>query len=230
MRVPLAALAFAIIAAPALAAPDALADVRIFEFLYDPSPQFVDVGDEVRFTNDDADPHTATCTTAGCAFDTGTLSQSEAGTVVVPAAGTVVYYCVIHPDMLGKLNVGTRDGADADLAVLELGAYRASLLGLAPNPTAAAVTALVANEGPLPTPATLVRFLYVDALGDTKGIGDASVPPLAPGEAFLAQRSWTAAPPAGEWLVTAKLDVFNAVVESSETNNVRSEPLSPGLV
>lgn len=230
MRVALAALAFALAAAPVLAAPDALAEVRIVEFLYDPSPQFVDVGDEVRFANEDADPHTATCTTAGCAFDTGTLSEGEAATVVVPVAGSVEYYCVIHPDMVGKLNVGTRDDADADLALLDVGAYRASLLGLAPNPTAAAVTALVANAGPLPTPATLVRFVYADALGETKGIGDASVPPLAPGEGFLAQRSWTAAPPAGEWLVTARVDVFNVAVESSETNNVRSETVSPGVV
>lgn len=231
----LAALAALLVAGPlALASsdrsPEATSDVRIANFLYDPSPHYVDLGDVVRFTNEDTAPHTATCDSPGCSFDTPTLAQGESASVTIPLAGTLTYFCIVHPDMTGKLYAGSLDAAHADLDVAAIAARREPLAGtLVPDPTTVIVSAAIANAGALPTGATDARFTFVNALGQTKAIGDATVPALAPGATATIEVAWLGAPPAGETVVTARIDLFNAIPESREANNVLAASLATGL-
>ena len=68
------------------------------------SPTEVDarVGDTIEWVNKDVFDHTATARTGGwdVAVDTG-----KTGKVVLAAAGTLEYYCKLHPNMVGKITV-----------------------------------------------------------------------------------------------------------------------------
>ncbi len=62
------------------------------------------VGDVITWTNGDGVPHTATykddpaCTTER-------LGQGESGGLTFSAAGTYAFFCKIHPDMTGTIEV-----------------------------------------------------------------------------------------------------------------------------
>jgi plastocyanin len=67
----------------------------------------VTVGQTVRWTNQDAAPHTATSGTGSPSgvFDSGTLSQGGSYEYTFSQAGSFPYYCKIHPDMTGTVTV-----------------------------------------------------------------------------------------------------------------------------
>jgi len=57
----------------------------------------------VIWQNQDAAPHTATADDGS--FDTGTIEQGKLGSETFKEAGTYLYFCEIHPDMRGTVEV-----------------------------------------------------------------------------------------------------------------------------
>jgi plastocyanin len=81
--------------------------IRIEDFVFDPSPATVRVGQTISVANDDAAPHTLTQKPASGKplFDTGTLRGRQTGTFTARRPGTYRVYCVIHPFMKGEVRV-----------------------------------------------------------------------------------------------------------------------------
>jgi plastocyanin len=77
--------------------------VKIVEFAYQPDPVTVAVGGKVIWQNQDAAPHTATADDGS--FDTGTIEQGKLGSETFKQTGTYPYFCEIHPDMRGSVEV-----------------------------------------------------------------------------------------------------------------------------
>jgi plastocyanin len=77
--------------------------VEIVDFLYQPDPLEVNVGDTVTFVNKDAAPHTATADDKS--WDSGNLNQGDSWTLDLKEAGEVPYFCIYHPNMTGTLIV-----------------------------------------------------------------------------------------------------------------------------
>lgn len=77
--------------------------VKIVEFTYQPDPVTVQVGGKVIWQNEDTAPHTATADDGS--FDTGTLEQGKLKSETFKQAGTYPYFCEIHPDMRGTIEV-----------------------------------------------------------------------------------------------------------------------------
>lgn len=77
---------------------------RIADFAFSPADVEVRVGDKITWTNDDAVPHTVTAT-SGADFDSGTLAQGASFTFEAEKAGTIGYFCAIHPSMKGTITV-----------------------------------------------------------------------------------------------------------------------------
>lgn len=97
------ALAIALLLGLALPVSASTHAVKIRYFTFTPDPITVHVGDSVTWTNGDSEPHTATALDAS--FDTGQLNTNQSGTVTFSKAGTIAYYCSIHPDMKGSVDV-----------------------------------------------------------------------------------------------------------------------------
>ena len=76
--------------------------VEIADFKYAPPEIRVKAGTEVRFTNSDSAPHTATSTEKGL-FETGDLGKDESGSIKVDRPGTYEYFCRFHVFMKGKV-------------------------------------------------------------------------------------------------------------------------------
>ena len=79
-------------------------EAKIADFAFSPANIEVQVGDKITWTNDDADAHTVTAT-SGADFDSGTLAQGASFTFKAEEAGTIAYFCVIHPSMKGTITV-----------------------------------------------------------------------------------------------------------------------------
>jgi plastocyanin len=77
--------------------------VEIVEFTYQPDPVVVQVGGKVIWQNQDTAPHTATADDGS--FDTGTIEKGKLGSETFKEAGTFTYFCEIHPDMHGTVEV-----------------------------------------------------------------------------------------------------------------------------
>lgn len=77
---------------------------------YSPNPIEVKIGGGVTWSNDDSQIHTATSGSVGSAdsgsvFDSGILSPGATFDFVFDKAGTYNYYCTLHPQMVGTINV-----------------------------------------------------------------------------------------------------------------------------
>src|SRR5215207_8864983 len=77
--------------------------VRIVDFAYDPEPARVATGGKVIWQNMDSAPHTATADDGS--FDTGTLEEGKLKSESFKEAGTFAYFCEVHPDMRGTVEV-----------------------------------------------------------------------------------------------------------------------------
>jgi plastocyanin len=77
--------------------------VAIVEFTYQPDPVVVQAGGKVTWQNEDAAPHTATADDDS--WDTGTIEQGKIGSETFKEPGTFAYFCEIHPDMRGTVEV-----------------------------------------------------------------------------------------------------------------------------
>lgn len=77
--------------------------VSIVEFAYDPDPVTIEEGGKVIWVNRDSAPHTATADDGS--FDTGTIEQDKLKSESFKQPGTYTYFCEIHPDMHGTVEV-----------------------------------------------------------------------------------------------------------------------------
>ncbi|HEX7280347.1 MAG TPA: cupredoxin family copper-binding protein [Solirubrobacterales bacterium] len=77
--------------------------VDIVEFTYQPDPVVVQAGGKVIWQNQDTAPHTATADDES--WDTGTIEKGKLGSETFKEAGTFAYFCEIHPDMRGTVEV-----------------------------------------------------------------------------------------------------------------------------
>lgn len=77
--------------------------VSIVEFAYDPDPVTIEEGGKVIWVNRDSAPHTATADDGS--FDTGTIEQDKLGSESFKQPGTYTYFCEVHPDMHGTIEV-----------------------------------------------------------------------------------------------------------------------------
>jgi plastocyanin len=82
----------------------ATVQVAITDFTFTPTAITVHSGDTVIWTNGDSVPHTATARD-GKSFDTGTIDPNATGKVVFLKPGHYEYYCTVHPDMRGTVDV-----------------------------------------------------------------------------------------------------------------------------
>ncbi|MGA9152171.1 MAG: plastocyanin/azurin family copper-binding protein [Candidatus Nitrosopolaris sp.] len=77
---------------------------------YNPSPLSVPVGTTVTWINNDNTGHTVTQgnpsgNTPPNGFDSGILAPGKTFTHTFGTAGTIQYYCTLHPTMLGEVIV-----------------------------------------------------------------------------------------------------------------------------
>src|ERR687890_500777 len=75
---------------------------------YQPNPVQVSTGATVTWTNDDAQPHTATSgenATPDGTFDSGILAPAATFEHTFATAGEYPYFCILHPNMVGTVSV-----------------------------------------------------------------------------------------------------------------------------
>ncbi len=70
---------------------------------FSPNPIDIKVGDTVTWTNDHREAHTVTSKSS--AFDSGDIQPGQSYSHTFDKAGSFQYYCVIHPSMVGTVNV-----------------------------------------------------------------------------------------------------------------------------
>lgn len=85
---------------PAVSAPDAVA---IKGVKFQPAELTVPAGTEVTWTNQDPTPHTVTADDDS--FDSGILDPGATFSWTFETSGTVTYFCNVHPDMKGSIEV-----------------------------------------------------------------------------------------------------------------------------
>jgi plastocyanin len=77
---------------------------------FQPNPIQVGVGDTVTWTNDDAQPHTATsgeAVTPDGRFDSGIMAPGATFDFTFTEAGEYPYFCLLHPNMVGTVSVSS---------------------------------------------------------------------------------------------------------------------------
>jgi plastocyanin len=75
---------------------------------YQPNPIQVSVGTTVTWTNNDAQPHTATSgqnVTPDGRFDSGIMAPAATFDFTFTEAGEYPYFCLLHPNMVGTVTV-----------------------------------------------------------------------------------------------------------------------------
>ena len=75
---------------------------------YQPNPVQVSVGSTVTWTNNDAQPHTATSgenATPDGRFDSGIMAPAATFDHTFTEAGEFPYFCLLHPNMVGTVSV-----------------------------------------------------------------------------------------------------------------------------
>jgi plastocyanin len=78
--------------------------VAIEGFAFAPKAVEAKVGEKITWTNDDAAPHTVTAK-SGAELDSGSLAQGASFSFTPEKAGTIEYFCAIHPSMVGTIEV-----------------------------------------------------------------------------------------------------------------------------
>jgi plastocyanin len=74
---------------------------------YQPNPIQVSVGTTVTWTNNDAQPHTATSgenVTPDGRFDSGIMAPAATFDFTFTEAGEYPYFCLLHPNMVGTVS------------------------------------------------------------------------------------------------------------------------------
>ncbi|HET8824306.1 MAG TPA: cupredoxin family copper-binding protein [Terriglobales bacterium] len=87
----------------AATSPSAFHAVLIKDFKYQPSILAVKLGDTIEWKNADIVPHTVTAVDKS--FNSGAISPGHSWKFIVRTAGSVNYFCTLHPNMRAKLIV-----------------------------------------------------------------------------------------------------------------------------
>jgi len=82
-------------------------DVAIEGFAFTPNDLTISVGTTVRWTNNDAAPHTSTSDDM-TTWDSGTLTTGQDWSFTFTEAGAFPYHCEIHPSMTANITVTAR--------------------------------------------------------------------------------------------------------------------------
>lgn len=99
-------------------------DVVIENEAFNPDSLDVDVGSTVTWFNNDDQAHTVTSGAAGAPdgyFDSGNIDANSSFSFTFDQPGTYTYFCSIHPNMTGTVNVtsGSEDELEIDETDLE---------------------------------------------------------------------------------------------------------------
>ena len=79
------------------------AKVEIVDFAYQPATVTIQAGGKVIWQNRDSAEHTATLDDGS--FSTGALAEGKLKSESFKTPGTFTYFCEIHPDMKGTVEV-----------------------------------------------------------------------------------------------------------------------------
>lgn len=79
------------------------AKVEIVDFAYRPATVTVQAGGKVTWINRDSEEHTATLDDGS--YDTGELGEGKLGSQSFKGPGSFTYYCDLHPEMTGTVEV-----------------------------------------------------------------------------------------------------------------------------
>ncbi|HEV7771039.1 MAG TPA: cupredoxin family copper-binding protein [Solirubrobacterales bacterium] len=79
------------------------AKVEIVDFEFEPATVTIQAGGKVTWLNQDAEEHTATLDDGS--FSTGDLAEGKLKSESFKTPGTYSYFCEIHPDMKGTVEV-----------------------------------------------------------------------------------------------------------------------------
>lgn len=104
MAIGMAFLALAAVQATRAAPATATANVSIVDFAFSPATVNINTGDTVVWKNTGSAPHTATARNGS--FDSGILTSGKTASHTFSSAGSLAYYCQVHPDMSGTIVVG----------------------------------------------------------------------------------------------------------------------------
>jgi plastocyanin len=115
--------------------------VSIVDFAFAPASITVDVGDTVRWTNQDSAPHDVT----GDGLDSGRMQEGDTYIHTFTSAGSVSYICTIHPSMKGTVRVLDRSGGAGEDE--DAGAAQEDTATPVPTPPAGSEAAAVASPG-----------------------------------------------------------------------------------
>lgn len=85
-------------------APSPGQSVAIEDFAFAPKAIQAKVGERITWSNDDAAAHTVTAKSGG-ELNSGTLAQGDSYWFTPEKAGTIEYFCEIHPSMVGTIEV-----------------------------------------------------------------------------------------------------------------------------
>jgi plastocyanin len=72
---------------------------------FSPGTLHAKVGQTITFTNNDSPPHNVTYVSGPKFTSSGTLNQGQTFKLTLTKAGTVSYYCSIHPFMKATIVV-----------------------------------------------------------------------------------------------------------------------------
>ena len=97
------AVVFAVLAITAAPTRAAEMTVKIENFTFEPQVLTVPVGTKVTWVNDDDIPHVVA--EKDGKFHSAALDTADSYSETFSTAGTVEYYCAIHPHMTGKIVV-----------------------------------------------------------------------------------------------------------------------------
>lgn len=94
--------ALGVLATPALSH-GKIHEVAIRDFGFEPEQLTVHPTDQIRFTNHDLAPHTATARDKS--WDAGVMKSGETVTLTVDQDWAGDYYCILHPSMTATLAI-----------------------------------------------------------------------------------------------------------------------------
>lgn len=100
-------LAFTLLLAATSLAHAETVTVDIRNFAFQPANVTINLGDSVKWVNQDAFPHTSTDKQNG--WDSGSLSKGADFSQRFDKAGVFNYFCAVHPGMTGKVTVRTAE-------------------------------------------------------------------------------------------------------------------------
>jgi len=80
----------------------AVIQIKMAQVAFEPAQVSAHVGDTIEWTNDDIVAHTATARNGD--WDVMVQPKGKAS-VTVKSAGTIDYYCRLHPNMVGSIAV-----------------------------------------------------------------------------------------------------------------------------